>query len=133
MNQKAKKLFFALLAPIGIALIGLAFRNKGLLIAGLGFFGLILMAAILRRLSSRLSNGLHPPYVGKQNVFERNPYLPLIMDCPKTGKTFRIGVNSATWEDSDGGSTTCPICHDSHIYNKKNTRTVSFEDAKKFP
>lgn len=69
----------------------------------------------------------------KKNLFERNPNLPLVMDCPTTGKTFRLGVNSATWEDSDGGRTKCPICGDWHDFNRENTRSVSFKEAGQFP
>jgi len=65
--------------------------------------------------------------------FERNPYLPLLMDCPKTGKTFRLSVNSSVWMDSPGGRARCPICDDWHDFNKENTRSVSFEEAKNFP
>ena len=64
-----------------------------------------------------------------KNLFERNPYLPLVMDCPATGKTFRLRVNSGTWEDSDGGSTRCPICGEWHDFNRENTRSVSFKEA----
>ena len=64
---------------------------------------------------------------------ERNPYLPLVMNCPSTGKTFRLNVNSATWEDSAGGRAKCPLCGDWHEYNKGNTRTVSFQEASQFP
>jgi hypothetical protein len=64
---------------------------------------------------------------------ERNPHLPLVMDCPKTAKTFRLGVNSAVWEDSEGGKTRCPICGDWHEFSRRNTRSVSFEQAEKFP
>ena len=64
---------------------------------------------------------------------ERNPYLPLVMECPKTGTTFRLGVNSGTWENSNGGRTKCPICGDWHEFTKENTRAVSFKEAEELP
>ncbi len=63
----------------------------------------------------------------------RNPHLPLVMECPKTEKTFRLGVNSAVWEMSAGGNAKCPICGEMHAFNRQNTRSVAWKEAESFP
>ena len=64
---------------------------------------------------------------------ERNPHLPLVMECPKTSKTFRLHVNSSVWEVSDSGTAKCPLCGEKHDFNKTNTRSVAFAEAEKLP
>ena len=63
----------------------------------------------------------------------RNPNLPLVMECPKTRKTFRLGVNALALKDGLGGQSRCPLCHEMHKWTNGDVRTVSFEEAKKYP
>jgi len=83
---------------------------------------------------SRISGRGIVDYDEKQVMkFERNPYLPLLMDCPITGKTFRLSLNSSVWEVSSGGTAKCPICGDTHEFNRSNTRSAPFAEAQNFP
>ena len=45
------KLLVALIAPIGVAIMGLVLDSSHLLLAGLALTGLVLFAAVLRRMS----------------------------------------------------------------------------------
>ena len=81
------------------------------------------------------------PYrILKAGVVQKTPWLPLVMECPRNGGTFRLGVNSKAWKDEELGvvkpgeaKTRCPVCGDWHTYTKENTRAVSFEEARKLP
>jgi hypothetical protein len=75
----------------------------------------------------------HEPGNTTMSYIYKNPYTPLAMKCPKTGKDFVLGANSSVWQISDGGSSRCPFCGEMHRYDKTTARSISFEEAEGLP